>query len=133
MILSIGIDSVEIYRCGSWATMSHLRLRRLFSEQEIAYCLSVPAKAAERFALRFAAKEAFYKAIISLIPHKISLFAVCKKVSLHSTQQGPHLEVDWNYFRSYAGATSLEHIKIHISGTHTRTTATAVVILEKRP
>ena len=33
---------------------------------EITYCLGIPKKAAERFAARFAAKEAFYKAIAPL-------------------------------------------------------------------
>ena len=50
MILGVGIDAVEIARFADWHTKSDKQLRRIFSEEEMAYCLSVPAKTAERFA-----------------------------------------------------------------------------------
>ena len=59
MIVGIGIDSVEINRFKNWKTYQYVKLRRIFSENEIAYCLAAPTKIDERFALRFAAREAF--------------------------------------------------------------------------
>ena len=68
MILGIGIDSVEIKRFEPWTSYSKNRLARIFSEHEITYSLSNPKKAAERLAARFAAKEAFFKALSQSFP-----------------------------------------------------------------
>ena len=63
MIYGIGTDIVEIARVESalhrWGSRF---LARVFTDQEIAYC-SGKATPAPRFALRFAAKEAFVKAL----------------------------------------------------------------------
>ena len=56
-MIALGIDSVDIERFSDWYTMPD-RYKRIFSDTEIAYCLSVPAKSAERFATRFAASRA---------------------------------------------------------------------------
>ncbi len=60
MILGIGIDCVDIDRFISWRTFSMQKLHRVFSEQEIAYCLSSTHTqiSAERFAAHFATREA---------------------------------------------------------------------------
>jgi len=63
MIYGIGIDMVKVTRMenmmGRWGDRF---LKRVFTPAEIAYCQS-KANAASRFALRFAAKEAFSKAL----------------------------------------------------------------------
>jgi holo-[acyl-carrier protein] synthase len=63
MIYGIGIDMVKVTRMenmmGRWGDRF---LKRVFTPSEIAYCHS-KANAASRFALRFAAKEAFSKAL----------------------------------------------------------------------
>ena len=61
MIVGLGIDAIEIDRFSNYSTRKNLQ--RLFHPEEIIYCLSNPSKSAERFALRFAAKEAFFKAL----------------------------------------------------------------------
>lgn len=66
MVLGIGIDSVDIARFEQWHTYSHKKLLRVFSPAEIAYSLENPTKSAERFAVRFAAKEALFKALTPL-------------------------------------------------------------------
>ncbi len=120
MIIGIGIDSVEIARFASWHTYSQKKLGRIFSTQEIEYCLSSQAKAAERFAGRFAAREALYKAWPFLCEPFITF---CQKVTNHNAANGkPNLQL--NNLNS-------KEVTIHISMTHTNNLATALVILEK--
>lgn len=63
MIISIGIDLAEVDRIeAAIARFGDHFLDRVFTAQEKAYCAS-KANAAERFAARFAAKEAGMKAL----------------------------------------------------------------------
>lgn len=63
MIISIGIDLAEVDRIeAAMARFGDHFLDRVFTEREKAYCAS-KANAAERFAARFAAKEAIMKAL----------------------------------------------------------------------
>ncbi len=63
MIVGIGIDLVEISRIeAAIARFGERFLRRVFTPTEIAYCQRA-AYPAERFAARFAAKEAALKAL----------------------------------------------------------------------
>lgn len=63
MIVGMGVDIVEVPRVGAAIERFGQRfLRRVFTPQEIAYCDSKPNRV-ERFAARFAAKEAAFKAI----------------------------------------------------------------------
>ena len=62
-MVSVGVDIVEVGRIADaidrWGSRF---LERIFTPTEIAYC-SPKARAAESFAVRFAAKEAFAKAL----------------------------------------------------------------------
>jgi holo-[acyl-carrier protein] synthase len=63
MIYGVGIDIVEVSRIEKALNRWGVRfLERIFTEGEIQYCQD-KAHAASRFALRFAAKEAFAKAL----------------------------------------------------------------------
>lgn len=63
MILGIGVDLVDVKRFESiifrW---QHRFLKRVFTDREIRYC-NTKKHPAQRFATRFAAKEAFIKAL----------------------------------------------------------------------
>ena len=129
MTSGIGIDSVEISRFNSWHTFSHTQLKRLFSETEIAYCLKSSSLSAERFAARFATKEAFFKAFCAAFPQEYRPFlTVCKAVSVENgTNNVPHVQVDWKLLSLKPSCTPL------ISLTHTHATATAIIFLQKLP
>lgn len=59
---AIGIDLVEIQRIKKFIdSKTPQQLLRVFTQQEITYALSSKTKY-QRFAVRFAAKEAFFKA-----------------------------------------------------------------------
>jgi len=122
MIKGIGIDVTEIERFRSWHTYSPTRLKKIFSPEEITYCLSVPKKSAERFAVRFSAKEAFFKALAPL-NHRHSLLKICRAVSVVTNDEFPRLSVDWALL-------GISPMKAHFSLSHTRISAHAIVVLE---
>lgn len=63
MILGIGIDLVDVRRMEGIIFRWHEKfLRRVFTEKEIRYCNN-KKNPAQRFATRYAAKEAFIKAL----------------------------------------------------------------------
>ena len=63
MIFGIGIDTIEVPRIArSVETYGEQFLHRIYSEEELRYSLPRP-HAAEHLAARFAAKEAFAKAL----------------------------------------------------------------------
>ena len=131
MILGIGIDSVEIKRFSHWRKFSKKTLQRVFSSEEIDYCLITPAKSRERFAVRFAVREAFFKAYSSAFPpRRIPFLTVCRQLMLKKTAYGvPYLFIQWAQFiRNNNRITS--KITTNISFSHTKTIATAVVILQ---
>lgn len=122
---AIGVDMVEVNRFAHWSSLSKKTLRRIFSEQEIDYCLLVPALSTQRFAVRFAAREAFFKAAISakMISHK-SFLHVCRLISVVKGAQGePVLEVDWYRL----AGTWWANPRTNLSLSHTKQFAIAVV------
>jgi len=91
-MLGIGIDTVDIARFKAWHTKSPKALARIFCPEEIDYCLSCKAKSAERFAVRYAAKEAFYKALCSWQPELQKPFiSICKSVRVAKASNGAPL------------------------------------------
>ena len=62
--LRVGVDLVQISTVvASIERFGDHYLRRIFTDDEIAYARSAPSQAAERLAARFAAKEATIKAL----------------------------------------------------------------------
>src|SRR5260221_7060347 len=92
MIIGIGVDTVEIKRFALWHTYSRKKLFRIFSQEEIDYVLSNQQKSAERFAVRFAAREALYKALSYAYPDiKIPFLTLCASVSVTKKDGLPYL------------------------------------------
>lgn len=127
MILGIGVDSVEIERFAQWQTYSQKKLRRIFSQSEIDYCLEKSNQSAERFAVRFAAREALYKALSYAFPDKkIPFLTLCSKTTITKKDGLPHLilhddlGIDTNF------------LTIHLSLSHSQTIATVFVVIEER-
>jgi holo-[acyl-carrier protein] synthase len=63
MILSIGIDITEVYRMRDTIARTPRFVERVFTAAEREYCESKGVTAAHSYAARFAAKEAFLKAL----------------------------------------------------------------------
>ncbi len=131
MMVAVGIDSTEIERFVSWALWPRQRLRRIFSDVEIDYCLSIAGLEAQRFAARFAVREAFFKALCSLdTKNRVPFLRVCSCLSLvHAHNGAPQLLVNWQTLEpTYARRDELS-MNIAVSLTHTRANATAIVII----
>ena len=125
MIVSIGIDIVEVYRISETLTRTPRFAERVFTESEREYCDAKGAAAAQSYAARFAAKEAFLKALKTGWRGKITWHDM---EILNESDGVPHLEI------SGEARVLLENLgadKIHLSMSHTTEHAVAEVILEK--
>lgn len=125
MIVSIGIDIVEVYRISETIQRTPRFVERVFTERERAYCDAKGAASAQSYAARFAAKEAFLKALKTGWRGKITW----QDMEILNDAQGvPDFEITGE------ARVLLENLgadKIHLSISHTTDHAVAQVILEK--
>ena len=111
IIPTIGIDLVEIDRFKYWHRYTNRRLRKLFSEREIAFCQSVSIKSAERFAARFAAKEALFKALAPYAQKTPPLFTIFKALEITTSASGAQIHVAWDSHTSILSNTNISHLR----------------------
>jgi holo-[acyl-carrier protein] synthase len=123
MITGIGIDVIEVKKIAR-SIHSELYLHKVFTEAEIEEC-KLASNSAERFAGKFAAKEAFMKAIGKGIRQGVWFTQI---EVLNEESGAPYIRVHGEIESS----TKKSDVKnIHVSITHTQSTAAAVVILEQ--
>ena len=127
MIFGIGIDTIEVPRIAETIrTYGDQFILRIFSEEEISYCARRP-HAAEHYAARFAAKEAYAKAIGTGVRRGF----IWKEVSVGKLFSGqPFLRLSE---RMHARAESIAgaNFRLSVSITHTRSIAEAIVTIEQ--
>jgi holo-[acyl-carrier protein] synthase len=125
MIVSIGIDIIEVYRIRETISRTPRFLERVYTARERAYCESKGAAAAQSYAARFAAKEAFLKALKTGWRGKITWH----DIEITSNNEGvPALKIEG------AAQDILKNLganQIHLSLSHTTEHAVAQVILER--
>ncbi len=122
MICGIGIDLIEIARVEAMlARWPDRFVERVFTPEEIALCESRTNRASA-FAARFAAKEAFSKALGTGVDKDFSW----KDFAVGHQSNGSPMAV-----LSPRLAARLKNVKIHFSLSHSDHYATAVVILER--
>ncbi|RTL06853.1 4'-phosphopantetheinyl transferase superfamily protein [Candidatus Dependentiae bacterium] len=124
---SVGVDIVQVKRFEKWKNWSDTKLKRIFSTKEIAYAKSNMIFCAQRLAVRFAAKEAFFKAFQHLFPQKkISLLKIMLAVSVEKRLCGrPYLKVAYDKL-------FIDPLTTSISISHTDCCAIAVVQLHSK-
>ncbi|MEO6333982.1 MAG: holo-ACP synthase [Pyrinomonadaceae bacterium] len=125
MIVSIGIDIVEVYRIAETLARTPRFGERVFTDAEQAYCDAKGAAAAQSYAGRFAAKEAFLKALQTGWRGKITW----RDIEIRSSDQGVpslHLSGEAASLFKNSGA-----VTMHLSISHTSEHAVAQVIFEK--
>ncbi len=121
MITGIGVDLVDVARIDNALNKGDAFRDKVFSEKEIAYCTS---QGITSFAGRFAAKEAFLKAIGTGWRGNIHL----NEIEILNDEMGkPGIQL--------LGTTREELAKfssgtIHLSISHTASAATAFVVIE---
>lgn len=132
MIIGLGIDSIEIERFAHWHQLSPISLRRLFTQQEISYCLQNGSRSAQRFAVRFATRESFFKAIQSAYPTiHIPFLSICTAIELsYAENNSPHLLMNKEMLHQLTNHKISPSLSALISVTHTKTTATVCILLQ---
>ena len=125
MVFGIGTDIIEIQRVAEKLRRTEGLKKRVFTPREIAYCES-KAKSAQHFAARFAAKEAFLKAIGTGWRGGYRFVDI---EILNNEQGKPELVVQGKVkdFCMENGITGF-----HVTLSHIKDLAKAVVVLEKQ-
>ncbi|MFS2189876.1 holo-ACP synthase [Mucilaginibacter sp. Mucisp84] len=123
-VLGVGIDMIEVERVQSNIAKEQGFRELVFSAKEIAYCESKTNKY-QHYAARFAAKEAFFKAL-GTGWLKDTAF---NEIEISNDENGkPILEP----IGESAGVINRNGpLKISVSLTHLKTMASAVVIIEQ--
>lgn len=123
MTRGIGTDLVEVARIERLVGESSGFKERVFSQAEIDYCEKGKNRF-ERYAARFAAKEAFAKALGTGIFGGIPMNAVSV---IHTENQQPKFEIDPLFEGQIP---SLKGVNLLLSISHTTTHAIAFVVVE---
>ena len=123
MILGLGIDLISVSKIAE-SIKSDAFKRKVFTPAEIESCEAV-ANSAERYAGKFAAKEAFMKAIGKGIRQEV-WFSQIEVLNLEAGAAYIVVRGEAERALSVLGAE-----RVHISISHTEGMAVAVVILEK--
>lgn len=122
MILGIGIDMVEINRIRKWMARPGL-IERYFTPREINWCAKRGKDAALSLSARFAAKEALGKALGTGLKG-----LALKDIQVDNDTNGKPIVIlsgtAENLVSSMGGS------RIHISLTHEREHAVAMVVIE---
>ena len=121
MILGIGIDIIEIRRIER--ALSPRFIERVFTPREIAYCEQ--SRRIEKYAARFAAKEAARKAIGAATPVTALSWHDIEVIS--SPEGAPQLVL---HGRAAELVKKLKVARVHVSMSHSVDNAIAQVILE---
>jgi holo-[acyl-carrier protein] synthase len=126
MILGIGTDVVEVARIEQKVLNREGFRKLVFSENEVAYCEKRKNRF-ESYAARFAAKEAFLKALGTglLINHELN------EIEVENEASGkPHIKLSPLLHEKVSEVLVSQHFRIHLSLSHTSQLATAFLIIE---
>ena len=146
-IVGIGVDIVAVNRFSDWIGSAQ-RLSKVFTQEEMVNYLhelgplkdnlntqQVRELRCAYWAARFAAKEAFFKALSNTLIHfdmtkkPFSLMFACQNVEvIKGTWDVPFLRVHWYAFEQKIGK-KLPGLKAHLSLAHEREHAVANVII----
>lgn len=124
MVVSTGIDIVEVYRIRDAVARTPRFAERVFTDAERIYCESKGKAAEQSLAGRYAAKEAFFKALKTGWRGKVSWHDV---EVVNDDLGAPQLKISGEA-RSLLDSMGVTHI--HVSISHTAEHAVAHVLLE---
>jgi holo-[acyl-carrier protein] synthase len=121
MIEGIGIDIIEVTRIAEKLGKDSGFREKVFSQAEIGYCESRSDKY-QHYAVRFAAKEAFLKAIGKGLSAGHELSGIEVSVD-QSGKPDIQLSADFSHYSTNS--------RIHVSLSHLKDVACAVVVIER--
>jgi holo-[acyl-carrier protein] synthase len=124
MIFGVGIDIIEVERIQKELSKEGERFKaRVFTKNEIEYCEPKATKA-QHYAARFAAKEAFFKAMGS----GWSKGFAWTEIETAKNEEGKPYLITSGKVKEFLKQNKVSNIQISLS--HIKETATAIVILE---
>jgi len=124
MIIGVGIDIIEVDRVTEKISKDQGFREKIFSVDEIVFCESKVNKG-ENYAARFAAKEAFLKATGQGLVMGYNL----SDIEIVSDSNGKPSLILNGTFKQKASESNWN--KIHVSLSHLKSVACAVVIIEE--
>lgn len=124
MIFGIGTDIIEVERIERQLEKNTGLKEKLFTSDEIAYCETKKNKA-QHYAARFAAKEAFLKAIGTGWRDGLQF----NEVEVTNDQLGKPLIVLYGKTKDFVAEINITNIQVSL--THIRDMVNAIVIVEK--
>ena len=124
MAIEVGIDMIEVERITAKIEKENGFRELVFSKKEIEYC-EPKANKFEHYASRFAAKEAFFKALGTGWLNGTQF----NEIEITNDEQGKPVLVPIG--ETAVTLNRLGPLKISVSLSHLKTIASAVVIIEK--
>lgn len=124
MIAGIGVDIIEVARIKRVLEKNPTFRSKVFTEQEIEYCES-KADPGLSYAARFAAKEAFMKALGTGWNHEVSWSEI---ETVLPAKGSPELVISGN---TKAAMLSRNIVSCYLSLSHEKEYSVACVVLEK--
>lgn len=124
MIFGIGTDIIEVERIKKQLESNSGLKEKLFTINEIAYCETKKNKA-QHYAARFAAKEAFLKAIGTGWRDGLQF----NEVEVTKDQLGKPLIVLYGKTKEFVATINITNIQVSLS--HIKDMVNAIVIIEK--
>jgi len=124
MIAGLGIDMIEVERITTKISKNNGFTELVFSEKEIQYC-EAKANKYEHYAVRFAAKEAFLKAVGTGWTSGTAF----NEIEVSNNADGKPVITLLGQTASLINKIGIS--KIFVSLSHLKTMASAVVIIEK--
>jgi len=124
MIYGIGTDLIDVDRVARQVDGDTRFKEKIFSKNEIRYCESFNVNKAQHYAARYAAKEAFFKAIGTGYRGGLAFH----EISVENDEFGRPEIVLSGESKIFADQKSF--INIHVSMSHLQEYANAIVVIE---
>ncbi len=125
MIFGIGTDIIEVERIGKRLVKSDALKQKLYTESEQKYCEKGKVTMHQCYAARFAAKEAFFKALGTGYRYGMAF----REIEVLNDKLGKPYINPLGKVKSYLEENNIK--TIHLSISHVKETAVAMVVMEK--
>jgi len=125
MIFGIGTDIIEVERMKKHLKDNDALRDKLYTSAEQAYCTRGKVTVYQCYAARFAAKEAFFKALGTGYRYGMAF----REIEVLNDELGKPYVNPRGKVKAYLSEQQIKHI--HLSISHVKAMASAVVMLEK--
>ena len=125
MIFGIGTDIIEVKRMENHLSKNDALMKKLYTEAEPKYCNKGQVTKYQCYAARFAAKEAFFKALGTGYRYGMAFH----EIEILNDELGKPNIVPHGKVKEYIEEQKIKHI--HLSISHVKEMANAFVVLEK--